>query len=107
MSHNDITGDKIATKSSTDDYRDGWDRIFGKKKVVTPDEAAKAEKFKQELEEELELEFIKAVAREVVLEKIQHIDEDTFNRVLQLIVGPGGTRNPMDAASLYLMIQTK
>jgi len=28
---NDITGDAIQTKGSTDAYRDGWDRIFGKK----------------------------------------------------------------------------
>ena len=36
---NDITGDSIATKSSSDAYRDGWERIFGKKKeeVTTPE----------------------------------------------------------------------
>lgn len=28
---NDITGDVIATKGSTDAFRSGWDRIFGKK----------------------------------------------------------------------------
>jgi hypothetical protein len=28
---NDITGDSILTKSSTEKYRDNWDRIFGKK----------------------------------------------------------------------------
>lgn len=28
---NDITGDSIATKETTDAYRDGYDRIFGKK----------------------------------------------------------------------------
>lgn len=28
---NDITGDSIITKSSTEKYRDNWDRIFGKK----------------------------------------------------------------------------
>jgi hypothetical protein len=27
-SHNDITGDKIQTKVTTEEYRDGWDRIF-------------------------------------------------------------------------------
>jgi len=32
MSKNDITGDSIITKNTTDKYRDGWDRIFGKKK---------------------------------------------------------------------------
>lgn len=31
-SKNDITGDEIKTKGSSSDlYRDGWDRIFGKK----------------------------------------------------------------------------
>ncbi len=33
---NDITGDNIATKSNSDAYRDGWERIFGKKKPATP-----------------------------------------------------------------------
>jgi len=28
---NDITGDSIQSKPGTDLYRDGWDRIFGKK----------------------------------------------------------------------------
>ena len=28
---NDVTGDAIATKSNTDAYREGYDRIFGKK----------------------------------------------------------------------------
>lgn len=28
---NDITGDNIQTKGSNDAYREGWDRIFGKK----------------------------------------------------------------------------
>lgn len=30
-SRNDITGDSLTTKSATDSYRNGWDRIFGKK----------------------------------------------------------------------------
>lgn len=30
---NDITGDTLVTKGTTDSYRDGWDRIFGKKKL--------------------------------------------------------------------------
>lgn len=29
---NDITGDSIITKSSTEKYRDNYDRIFGNKK---------------------------------------------------------------------------
>ena len=31
MSKNDVTGDEIKTKVSTQAYRDGWDRIFGNK----------------------------------------------------------------------------
>lgn len=34
MSHNDITGDKIASKDTTDKFRTGWDRIFGGKKPL-------------------------------------------------------------------------
>lgn len=30
---NDITGDSIATKGTTDAYRDNYDRIFGKKRT--------------------------------------------------------------------------
>ena len=33
---NDITGDSLTTKSATDSYRNGWDRIFGKKEVKEP-----------------------------------------------------------------------
>jgi hypothetical protein len=29
---NDITGDAIASRGTTDNYRDNFDRIFGKKK---------------------------------------------------------------------------
>lgn len=29
---NPVTGDLIKTKGSNNAYRDGWDRIFGKKK---------------------------------------------------------------------------
>lgn len=29
---NDVTGDPLISKSPTDSYRDGWDRIFGQKK---------------------------------------------------------------------------
>lgn len=31
---NEITGDALVTKPASDAYRDGWDRIFGKKKEV-------------------------------------------------------------------------
>jgi hypothetical protein len=30
MSHNDITGDKIATDVASEAYRNNYDRIFGK-----------------------------------------------------------------------------
>lgn len=33
-SRNDITGDFMSTKAASDAYRDGYDRIFGTKKVV-------------------------------------------------------------------------
>lgn len=36
MTHNDITGNALITKPSTDAYRSGWDAIFGK--VDTPSE---------------------------------------------------------------------
>lgn len=36
---NDITGDALVTKPSSDAYRDGWDRIFGKKETEKPVEA--------------------------------------------------------------------
>lgn len=29
---NDITGDLIHSKTNSDNYRDGWDRIFGSRK---------------------------------------------------------------------------
>ena len=30
VAKNDITGDKLQTKVTTQEYRDGWDAIFGK-----------------------------------------------------------------------------
>ena len=43
---NDITGDTIATKSTSEKYRDGWERIFGKKhrEKVLDELAAEAQK---------------------------------------------------------------
>jgi len=32
---NDVTGDRLTSKGNSDKFRDGFDRIFGKK-VVTP-----------------------------------------------------------------------
>lgn len=37
MAINDITGDKLVTKTTNDDYRSGWDRIFGNKNKKTED----------------------------------------------------------------------
>ena len=34
MEKNDITGDEIATKVVNDLYRDGFDRIFGKSRIL-------------------------------------------------------------------------
>ena len=39
---NDITGDKLITKSTNDNYRDNYDRIFGKKKNVPQQETVGA-----------------------------------------------------------------
>lgn len=37
---NDITGDALVTKTATEAYRDGWDRIFGKKPLPPCDPTA-------------------------------------------------------------------
>lgn len=39
-SRNDITGDKIRTRGMTVEYRENWDRIFGKKDKVPEDSPA-------------------------------------------------------------------
>ena len=46
MSTNDITGDKLQTKTTTDAYRDGWEAIFGKKDAEN--ELDKTEKEQEE-----------------------------------------------------------
>lgn len=40
MSTNDITGDKLISKSTTDAYRDGFERIYGKKNTASDKEKA-------------------------------------------------------------------
>ena len=40
---NDVTGDAIVSRASNDKYADGWDRIFGKKKLSYEETTAKAE----------------------------------------------------------------
>ena len=39
-SHNEITGDALVSKKTNDNYRDNYDRIFGKKKNVPQQETA-------------------------------------------------------------------
>jgi hypothetical protein len=36
MSKNEITGDKLVTKETTDKFRDGYDLIWGKKDTSVP-----------------------------------------------------------------------
>ena len=52
---NDITGDSIATKGTTDAYRDNYDRIFGKKQLKADIGPAKT-RAQEYAEEELALE---------------------------------------------------
>lgn len=37
-SKNDITGDKLQSKLTTKEYRDGWDAIFGKAGYSRPED---------------------------------------------------------------------
>lgn len=48
MSHNDITGDKIATDTPSEAYRENWDKIFGKKPVQTIADMVEQEKDKDD-----------------------------------------------------------
>lgn len=41
MSYNDITGDKIATKTVTDQYRNNWSKIFRDRNKKDPEEEFK------------------------------------------------------------------
>lgn len=41
---NDITGDFLITGAASDKYREGWDRIFGKKELPQEPEAEVADK---------------------------------------------------------------
>jgi hypothetical protein len=53
---NDITGDSIATKGTTDLYRDNYDRIFSKKKQLAADIGPEKTNAQEYAEEELALE---------------------------------------------------
>ena len=48
---NDITRDKIKTKPTTDKYRDGWERIFKKRKQEHADQLAQTVKKAQNNEQ--------------------------------------------------------
>jgi len=43
---NDITGDALKTKQSTDQYRTGWERIFAKKQEPSSTEKSKPQQEK-------------------------------------------------------------
>lgn len=38
---NDVTGDRIKSKGNTKEYKDNWDRIFGKKDKDEDDKLTK------------------------------------------------------------------
>ena len=48
MATNDITGDEIRTRASSDKFRENWDAIFGKKEERVEEETAKEETAKEE-----------------------------------------------------------
>ena len=56
---NPITGDLIATKGTSDAYRDNYDRIFGKKQQLTADIGPEKSPEILYFEEELALEEIR------------------------------------------------
>lgn len=41
--HNDVTGDKIASRGNSQQYKDNWEAIFGKKKAEEVVEETKPE----------------------------------------------------------------
>ncbi len=43
MTNNDITGDTIHTRPNSKEYRDNWDKIFGKKESEGSDDRVDAE----------------------------------------------------------------
>lgn len=67
MAKNDITGDTIKTKVSTQAYRDGWDRIFNKKNmnkeyvIVTAQWCGPCQSLKKQLEKENLLDKVRIV----------------------------------------------
>lgn len=48
MSINEITGDALKTRVTTDTYRDNYDRIFGKKRVQS--QTTESDELKAEIE---------------------------------------------------------
>jgi hypothetical protein len=46
VAKNDITGDSIQTKSSSQRYRDNWEKIFGKKNSKDSTEKRKSPSYK-------------------------------------------------------------
>jgi thiol-disulfide isomerase/thioredoxin len=80
MAKNDITGDSIKTKASSQAYRDGWDLIFNKKNMkklilATATWCGPCVMMKSKLD------------KEKILDKVEIIDADEdvedFNQILR------------------------
>lgn len=57
------------------------------------------------IEEELNKAFKREVARALVAEDHEHIDEALFEKVMEKIFGHGGTQNAFDAPILYALLK--
>jgi beta-phosphoglucomutase-like phosphatase (HAD superfamily) len=110
MSHNDITGDKLVSNASTDAYRDGWDRIFGKKNSkITEEQAAKIQ---TEEERKADLKLALRQSDDIRAEWYEYClaQEDraqpfpTFREFFEKVFAP---RNPERAAWLRECSDTK
>lgn len=109
MSYNDITGAKLQTKAATENFRDGWDRIFGKKDKVeaSAEESAVIDSFKQELEAELAENMKLAIGRELVMEKHPKPNMALLAKVEEKIFGLGGSQNAFDVPAMYEILKIK
>jgi hypothetical protein len=59
IAKNDITGDKLASRGTTEAYRNNYDQIFGKKKQLAADIGPEKSAAVLYFEEELALEEIR------------------------------------------------
>jgi len=51
VARNDVTGDKIQTKTTTKEYRDGWDAIYGEANRLKESRDKEAEDMMRKLKE--------------------------------------------------------